>query len=82
MTFSLDEIIRMVTLQETTSDITVKHNIIREFIYRGAGLLTDATVLFPEVPHTDLDVKVEFNSHIDVDYPVAEGGAGKEGRVE
>lgn len=80
--FSLDEIVRMVALQETTSDIVVRAEILREFIYRGAGVLTDATILFPEKTYNTLDVKTEFNSNVDVDYPVAEGGSGKEGRVE
>lgn len=81
MPYTLDEIIKEVALQETTSDIVVRQNIIREFIYRGAGLLTDAVMLFPEVGYNQLDIKGEINTHIDVDYPVAEGAVGPEGRI-
>ena len=82
--YSIDEIIREVALQvgETSSDITIKRDIVREFIYRGAGLLTNANILFPEVGYDQLDVKVEINKNLDVDYPVAEGAEGKEGRIE
>lgn len=66
----------------TTSDQTVKQNIIREFVYKGALLLTDATKLAPEVPYNQLDIKGEFPSDMDVDYPVAEGAEGNEGRIE
>jgi len=81
MVYSIEDIIREVALQETTTDITVRRDILREFIYRGAAILTDATVLFPEVPYGVLDVKVEINTHLDVDYPVAEGASGREGRI-
>jgi len=80
--FNLEEIVRMVALQETISDVVVKREVIREFIYRGALLLTDATMIFPEKRYNGLDIKTEVNTHLDVDYPVAEGGAGKEGRIE
>ena len=66
----------------TTSDNTVKQDIIREFVYKGAMLLTDAKALAPEVPYNQLDVKGEFPSDIDVDYPVAEGASGNEGRID
>ena len=82
MTYSIDDIIREVALQETTSDVVVRQNVIREFIYRGALLFTDARALFPEVGYDQLDIKTEVNSHLDVDYPVAEGATGKEGRIE
>jgi len=79
---ALDEIVRQIALQETTSDVVVKRDVIREFIYRGAGLLTDATIIFPEVPYNALDIQTEFNSNLEVDYPVAEGAEGAEGRIE
>jgi len=78
---ALEEIVRQIALQGTTTDITVRADIIREFIYKGATLLTDAKILAPEVPYDNLDVKVEFPSDIAVDYPVAEGAEGKEGRI-
>jgi len=78
---TLDDIIRQVALQETTSDIVVKREVIREFIYRGAAILTDAHIFAPEVSYDGLDVQIEFPSDIEVDYPVAEGAVGKEGRI-
>jgi hypothetical protein len=65
----------------TTSDNTVKANVIREFIYKGADLLTDAKILAPTVGYDQLDIKGEFPSDADVDYPVAEGATGNEGRI-
>ena len=66
---------------DTTSDTTIRQNIIREFIYRGAAILTDARILAPEVPYSQLDVHVDFPSDTTVDYPVAEGAEGQEGDV-
>lgn len=78
----LDGIVKAVALQETTSDEVVKRDLIRKFIYKGAGLLTDATMILPEVHYNALDIQLEFNSNLDVDYPVAEGAAGGEGRID
>jgi hypothetical protein len=78
---ALEDIVRQIALQSTTSDITVRADIIREFIYKGAAILTDAKMLAPEVPYDNLDIKVEFPSDITIDYPVAEGAEGKEGRI-
>lgn len=79
---ALDDIVREISLQLTTSQITVKRDVIREFIYRGAGVMTDATMLFPQKFYNGLDIQTEFNSNLDVDYPVAEGAEGDEGRIE
>lgn len=79
---ALEDIVRQVALQVTTSDIVVQRDIIRNFIYKGALVLTDAKVLIPEVPYNALDIQTEFNSNLDVDYPVAEGAEGTEGRIE
>ncbi len=79
----LKDIIRQIANEAglTTSDKTVKQDIIREFIYKGAILLTDAKALAPEVPYNQLDIKGEFPSDIEVEYPVAEGAVGNDGRI-
>ncbi|KXH76250.1 MAG: hypothetical protein AM326_03050 [Candidatus Thorarchaeota archaeon SMTZ-45] len=78
----LEDVVRQVALQLTTSDQVLRRDVIRNFIYRGAGVLTDATMIFPEKFYNGLDIQTEFNSNLDVDYPVAEGAEGEEGRIE
>ena len=84
MSDALEAIVKQIANESglTTSDNTVKQDIIREFVYKGAILLTDAKILAPEVPYAQLDIKGEFPSDIEVDYPVAEGASGKEGRID
>jgi len=78
----LEGIVRAVALEETTSDKVVKRDVIRNFIYKGAGVLTDAKIILPEVTYDGLDIQSEFNSKLTVDFPVAEGAEGGEGAID
>jgi len=82
MPYSIDDIIREVALQTTISERSVRANVIREFVYRAAAILTDATRVIPEVRYDGLDIKAEIAGDVEIDYPVAEGAEGDEGRVE
>ncbi len=70
----LDNIVqRILHLNETTSDIAVKTQIVKEYVYKASNLLAVGTKIFPEEPTDLLAFDVSFPGDLPSEYPVPEG---------
>jgi len=57
---------------ETTSDDVLKHEILREVVYKQSDLISVGTNVLPERSFGELDIEFAFPSEIDAEYPVGE----------
>lgn len=68
---------KKLALAGMTSDTVIQRDIEREVIYRKADLLAVGTKLLPMRNFSVLDVKFEFPSEFEGEYPVPEGAMAK-----
>ena len=76
----LDEIVnRLLQLEETTSDIAFKREIVKEYVYKASALLATGTKIFPEEFSDNIVFDVSFPGEVTGEFPVPEGSrAGRE----
>jgi len=78
---NVNEELQKIFLQDITSDVVIKREVLREVIWRAANFLSVGVKIIPEQVINVLDVKYHLPSDITVEHGIPEGAAGKRSEV-
>jgi len=78
----LDEIVnRLLHLEETTSDVAFKREIVKEYVYKASSLLAVGTQILPPEPTQIFNFDISFPGDLVSEFPVPEGSRAGRDRV-
>jgi len=79
----LDEIVnRLLHLEETTSDVAFKREIVKQYVYKASSLLAVGTQILPPEPTNIFNFDISFPGDLTSEFPIPEGARAGRTRVE
>jgi len=72
-----NEFQKLLKMEETTSDVVIRREILRQIIYKESDLIAVGTKVVAVRNFGELDIKWSFPSELTAEYPVPEGVVGE-----